>query len=869
VGEVPPIATRGVSGALPLAANKSIRLRTRWGLLPEMEEAGLRTQTQLPPGTLVGAGYRIIRPIADGGMGAVFEVEQLATGAHRALKVMHLQLASDTRLRARFVREARVGVTIPSDHVAQVLDAGVDERTDLPFFVLELLDGVTLSRELRRRGALEWPLAREVFRQLGHAVAAAHAEKIVHRDLKPGNIFLARSKTAGMPFVLKVLDFGIAEIVASVANVHQGAGFFGTPTWMAPEQANPHAPVGPTADVWALGLIAFSLFTGRAYWPMANIEAAPTGAMLRRLASEEIVPASLRAASYRTEGGSILPPGFDAWFLRCVDRDPARRFEDAAAASAEFATMMTLAMGRGDRKSELPSILAMSDSQDETPAATFNDEPTRAPTLEARTAVRRARTRRLIAAAVGGAGLLGGSLFWWFSDADYRRPAPPAALAGAAASPSRTHLLARLHGSNTIGAQLGPALAEAFLRRETGGAPVRKRLADDEMWVEARTNEGEVDAIEIHAHGSSTAFDDLQSGACDVGMASRRIRPTEVAALADLGPMASAATEHVIALDGIAVLVNPSNPVDGLTKEQLAKIYAGEITRWSDVGGEAAPVSLYARDDRSGTFDTFKTLVLGARPLATATRRYESSDALADAVAADPNAIGFVGLPYVRSAKAVMVEDARAAPLLPSPATVATEDYPLSRRLYLYAPPGAPASARRFVDFALSDDGQDIVSRQGFVDLRPECDPNAAACPRCGNELKKAVASSCRLSMNFRFDPLTKQLDTRALRDLPRLAGLLARGEPARVGSEGVLSRESARELAGRKVLLFGFSDATGRRKDEIALSQQRAETVKAQLQARGVAVAAARGFGAEMPVADEADEAGRERNRRVEVWLR
>jgi phosphate transport system substrate-binding protein len=814
-----------------------------------MDEAGLRTQTSLPPGTLVGAGYRIVRPIADGGMGAVFEVEQLATGAHRALKVMHLQLASDTRLRARFVREARVGVTIASDHVAQVLDAGVDERTDLPFFVLELLDGVTLSRELRRRGALEWPLAREVFRQLGHAVAAAHAQKIVHRDLKPGNIFLARSKTAGMPFVLKVLDFGIAEIVASV---QQGAGFFGTPTWMAPEQANPHAPVGPTADVWALGLIAFSLFTGRAYWPMANIESAPTGAMLRRLASEEIVPASLRAASYRTEGGSLLPPGFDAWFHRCVDRDPARRFEDAAAASAEFAAMMTLAMGRCERKSELPSILAMADSQDETPAATFNEQPTRAPTLEARTAVRRARARRIALAAVGGAGLLGGMLFWWRSHAEAPRPTPPSVLAAAVTPPSRIHLLARLHGSNTIGAELGPALAEAFLKKETGGAPVRKRLADDEMWVEARTSEGEVDAIEIHAHGSSTAFNDLQSGACDVGMSSRRIRPAEVAALADLGPMASAATEHVIALDGIAVLVNPANPVDGLTKEQLAKIYAGEVTRWSDVGGEAAPVALYARDDRSGTFDTFKTLVLGGRPLASATRRYESSDALADAVAADPNAIGFVGLPYVRSAKAVMVEDARAAPLLPSPATVATEDYPLSRRLYLYAPPGAPASARRFVDFALSDDGQDIVSRQGFVDLRPECDPNAAACPRCSGELKTAVMSSCRLSMNFRFDPLTKQLDTRALRDLPRLAGLLARGE-----------------LAGRKVLLFGFSDATGKRKDEIAFSQQRAETVAAQLRARGVAVGTARGFGAEMPVADEADEAGRERNRRVEVWLR
>ena len=588
-----------------------------------MDDGGLPTQTSLPPGTIVGGGYRIVRPIADGGMGAVFEVEQLATGARRALKVMHLLLASDTRLRARFVREARVGVTIPSDHVAQVIDAGVDERTDLPFFVLELLDGVTLSRELRRRGPFEWTLAREVFRQLGHAVAAAHAEEIVHRDLKPSNIFLARSKTAGMPFVLKVLDFGIAEIVASV---QQGAGLFGTPTWMAPEQANPHAPVGPTADVWALGLIAFSLFTGRAYWPMANIEAAPTEAMLRRLASEEIVPATLRAASYGVEGS--LPPGFDRWFEKCVDRDPARRFPDGAAASAAFGEMMTAAIGP-DGLVEVPSIAPI--SPDETPAATFTDGPTRAPTREARTAVRRARMRRAAMAAGGAAAVFAGALLFWRLRGDGpAQPVTPLAAAAAvvAAPPVAFHLLARVHGSNTIGAELGPALAEAFLQKETGATAVRKHLAEDEMRVESRTNDGEIEAIEIHAHGSSTAFHDLANGACDVGMSSRRIRPDEITALAPLGPMASAASEHVIALDGIAVLVNPANPVDRLTKQQLAKIYDGDTTRWADVGGGGGTIALYARDDRSGTYDTFKSLVLGGRALAaghTGTSRATSS----------------------------------------------------------------------------------------------------------------------------------------------------------------------------------------------------------------------------------------------------
>jgi phosphate transport system substrate-binding protein len=810
-----------------------------------MTEGGQSSKTPLTVGAIVGGGYRVVRPIADGGMGAVFEVEQLATGARRALKVMHVQLASDPKLRARFVQEARVGVAIASDHVADVIDAGVDEATELPFLVLELLDGVTLSRELRRRGAFEWVLAREVFRQLGHAVVAAHAKGIIHRDLKPSNIFLAQSRTAGMPFVLKVLDFGIAEIVASV---QQGGGIIGTPTWMAPEQASPHAPIGPTADVWALGLIAFALFTGRNYWPIANIEAAPTDAMLRRLASEEIVPASVRAASY---GISSLPSGFDEWFGRCVDRDPARRYPDAAQACALFAEMMDLAIGREPRV-KVPTI-APPEPIEAPQASTLDGEvPTRAPTRRTRTALR----RRIVRGAVATAAILAVASAALFvvrphSDSVAAVAAPPPVSDAPVGPPS--HVLARIHGSNTIGAELAPALAEAFLAKETGNAtPVRKRTADDEMRIEARTAEGEIDAIEIYAHGSSTAFKDLASGACDVGMSSRRIHPDEIDTLAKLGAMASAASEHVIALDGIAVIVNPASSVDRLTLASLAQIFGGDAKRWSDVGGGDSPIVLHARDDRSGTYDTFKSLVLGSHTMSLTAKRYESSDALADAVAADANAIGFVGLAYVRSAKAVMIQDASSTALLPSPTTVASEEYPLSRRLYLYAPPAAPEAARRFVDFALSDDGQAIVSRTGFVDLRPKCDANATVCSTCGPDAKRALEGACRVSVDFRIDPSSKQLDTRALRDLQRVGSLLARGE-----------------YAGRKVILLGFSDGTTKRAESEAISLARAQAVAGQLRARGLAVSATLGLGARMPIGDDATDVGRERNRRVEVWLR
>jgi phosphate transport system substrate-binding protein len=421
-------------------------------------------------------------------------------------------------------------------------------------------------------------------------------------------------------------------------------------------------------------------------------------------------------------------------------------------------------------------------------------------------------------------------------------PPPPAASA-----------LIRLHGSNTIGGDLGPALAEAFLSRRTASkSVVRKRTAPDETRVEAIDGSKAVEAIEIFAHGTATAFQDLATAACDVGMASRRIHPDEAEKLASLGDLASAASEHVIALDGIVVIVNPANPVTSLTTGQIGDVFSGKVVSWKAVGGADRPIAVHARDDRSGTYDTFRQLVLAGRSLVADARRHESSDELSDAVAADANAIGFIGLPYVRSAKAVMVQEAGSAPLLPSPLSVSTEDYPLARRLYLYLPPGSPIAAHDFVDFALSEEGQRVVQAAGFVDLRPTCDPNAARCASCDRDYQDAVRGACRLSMDFRFDRGNSQLDTRALRDLQRVVTFMQRPE-----------------LAGRSLVLLGFSDGAGARAETVTLSQQRASMVATQLRARGLRVDVERGLGPQMPVADDATEEGRLRNRRVEVWLR
>ncbi len=814
-------------------------------------------RSPLRPGVIIGGGYRVVRELAEGGMGTVYEVQQIATGARRALKVMHGQVARDPALRARFVREARLAAEIPSEHVAQVIDAGDDDLTGSLYIVMELLEGATLSSELRRRGAFAWPDSVEIMRQIAHGLGAAHARGIVHRDLKPANVFLSRSRHAGLALMVKVLDFGVAKAVAG--GRESTLAILGTPAWMAPEQTTADADVGPQADVWALGLLAFLLLAGQHYFPSAVGKNPSTAAVLREVVLEPIVPASARAAALGVS--DRLPRGFDDWFARCVHRNPQRRFDDASAAYDALAALpapspsdapLPIAEDPPPSRSAVlmqpetpitaietphPSRVGLARSMSGPPSARSGTEP----------ATRRLPGGRIAALSVAAVGVVAAFFF-------YVRGAAHPTTAPAAQSPApvvTSSALVRLHGSNTIGAELAPALADAFLQRRTGARTiVRRHTAPDELLVEARDGDKVLDSIEIQAHGSATGFEALAAGRCDVAMSSRRIQPGEKAKLVSLGNVASAASEHVIALDGIAVIVNPTNPVTTLSKAQIADVFGGKVPVWSSVGGAAQPITIMSRDDKSGTFDTFKLMVLGSQALALEARRFESSDALSDAVAENAGAIGFIGLPYVRSAKAILVQDGKSVPLLPSPMTVATEDYPLARRLYLYVPLGASPVARELVDFAQSEEGQRAVRAAGFVDLEPRCDQNAAGCPSCSREYRETVRGACRLSMDFRFDAGSSQLDTRALSDLQRIVTMMGRPEGA-----------------GKKVVLLGFSDVKGGA-DNAALSIQDATIVATQLRARGLYVDVVKGLGSDMPVADDSTDEGREKNRRVEVWL-
>ena len=148
----------------------------------------------LPTGTVVGKSYEIRRPLSQGGMGAVYVAVQIATQKERALKVMRPDLLSSPKMRERFVQEAQIGARIESEHVVEVIDAGVDEDSGTPWLAMELLRGQTLSARVQEHGPIALEETAEIVRELCHAVGAAHTVGIVHRDLKPDNVFIADTK---------------------------------------------------------------------------------------------------------------------------------------------------------------------------------------------------------------------------------------------------------------------------------------------------------------------------------------------------------------------------------------------------------------------------------------------------------------------------------------------------------------------------------------------------------------------------------------------------------------------------------------------------------------------------------------------------
>jgi serine/threonine protein kinase len=221
----------------------------------------------------------------------------------------------------RFVREAQVMSRLESPHVARLLDVGNlrSERGELPFLVLEYLDGVDLEKLLRDRGPLPWREAAALIAQATEAIADAHDAGIVHRDLKPSNLFLVEG-------VVKVLDFGIAKVSDAAALTRQDS-MLGTAHYMAPEQLTEPDAIDGRVDVWALGIVLYELLTGKLPFP-GRTEIEVVSAILRK------PPLPLRA---HVEG---IPPSVEKVIERCLRKDKDARYPTVRDLTADLARIV-------------------------------------------------------------------------------------------------------------------------------------------------------------------------------------------------------------------------------------------------------------------------------------------------------------------------------------------------------------------------------------------------------------------------------------------------------------------------------------------------------------------------------------------------
>lgn len=305
-------------------------------------------------GHVIADKYVLEHQLGAGGMGAVWQAHHKVLNAKVAIKLLDAALAESAVVQQRFMREGRAAAALRSAHVVQVLDFGVDE--DMPFLVLELLEGESLDKHLKRVGKLGPKLTHSIITQICRAVGRAHDANIVHRDLKPANVFLVDEDD----LLVKVLDFGIAKMrdpESAAAATHTGATL-GTLLYMSPEQARASRDVDGRADLWSLAIIAFECLLGERPFKTTSLH--------------QLVMEICEGTPPRPSSIGEVPAGFDAWFRRGTQHDPTKRFQSAR----ELAESLGAALGlsEADASPGSPQVVGAV-----TPAEGLDSEPTRVP----------------------------------------------------------------------------------------------------------------------------------------------------------------------------------------------------------------------------------------------------------------------------------------------------------------------------------------------------------------------------------------------------------------------------------------------------------------------------------------------------------
>lgn len=431
-------------------------------------------------------------------------------------------------------------------------------------------------------------------------------------------------------------------------------------------------------------------------------------------------------------------------------------------------------------------------------------------------------------------------------------------------------------GSDTIAEGLMPLLMAGYATSQ-----------DAESTVETTSNAGEFAATLVGQQGfgdelgtylvkstpSGEAFAGLTDGSMQVAMSTRTITPDEAATLAAIGAgdMTAGDQEHILALDGLVLIVNQSNPVSALSLEDAARIYRGEVTNWSQIGGPDMPIEVVTGDD--DTASVFNAGVFGGNAPATGPSAFTATDNVeaSNYVDKNPGAIAYVGFAFKRGQKPLTLISECGIGSTPDAFSVKTEEYNLFRRLYLYNRGDlSDQMARDFVSFATSDDANGVITQSGFINLGVErvemglgsararevlqSGTNASE-QRLANDMLAMLANNDRLSSTFRFRTGSAILDQRAESDVTRLVHYLADAP------------------AGTQVTFVGFADSMGDFGANLSLAQARAAQVQSALEAASGGSLSnvtftSNGFGELSPAACNSSDSGRQINRRVETWI-
>lgn len=441
----------------------------------------------------------------------------------------------------------------------------------------------------------------------------------------------------------------------------------------------------------------------------------------------------------------------------------------------------------------------------------------------------------------------------------------------------------RVSGSATMGEVLMPALIEAFALRNGLTANREAQPSDDGsgrftyVLTDKKTREPKA-RFSFHNTTTDEGFGDLLADESDIVMSLREVRTSELRRARELGlgDLTGRNRSRVLALDALVPIVSARNPLRAISTQQLARIFAGRLTNWNQLGGPDAPIILHLREPASGLTQTVQDkLMAPARlSLAEGITYHSSNAALARALAADPIGIGIASYSEIGNTRALALTGTCGFSLQATRRSIKTEDYPLTAPMFLYLPARRlPKLARDFLTFTRSDPAQIVIRRAGFVDQAPEevaindqGDRFANAITAAGTEvplpeLKRMVADLApmrRLTTSFRFRPGSTLLDAQSMSNVQQLVRAIEAGK-----------------YDTRTITFVGFSDGQGLATANRKIAARRARTVSdavtaaaetADFEAVTIRTAA---YGEALPMACDDTAWGRQVNRRVEVWLR